>query len=74
MWLIGGISVSMLLHVMILYTPGLASVFSVVPLTYSEWRAVIGLSFPVIIVDEILKFVTRNFMMYPGQHNDLPGS
>ena len=68
MWLIGGIAVSMLLHVMILYSPGLASIFSVVPLTYSEWKAVIGLSFPVILVDEVLKFVTRNFVMHPGQY------
>ena len=68
MWLIGGITVSMLLHFMILYTPGLASIFSVVPLTYSEWKAVIGLSFPVIVVDEILKFITRNFMMFPGSN------
>ena len=69
MWLIGGISLSMLLHVMILYTPALAPVFSVVPLTAYEWKAVVFLSFPVILVDEALKFVTRNFMMYPGQSN-----
>ncbi|QDZ17928.1 calcium-translocating P-type ATPase [Chloropicon primus] len=69
MWLISGISVSMLLHAMILYSPGLASIFSVVPLTYSEWKAVIGFSFPVIVMDEVLKFITRNFMMYPGQPN-----
>jgi Ca2+ transporting ATPase len=37
----------------------LAVMFSVTPLTFSEWKAVFWLSFPVILVDELLKFFSR---------------
>lgn len=58
-WLTGAIAVSMALHCLILYVPWLADVFAVAPLSIAEWRAVIGFSAPVILVDEVLKFVTR---------------
>ena len=60
MWLLGAIALSVLLHVAILYNPTLASIFSVVALGADEWRAVLYLSFPVILIDEILKLMTRN--------------
>ena len=60
-WLIGAIVISMALHCLILYVPWLAATFTVAPLNYLEWRAVINFSFPVIIVDEILKFITRRY-------------
>ena len=60
MWLLGAIALSVLLHVAILYNPTLASIFSVVALGADEWRAVLFLSFPVILIDEILKLMTRN--------------
>ena len=60
-WLLGAICVSMLLHCVILYVPWLASTFSVAPLSTAEWNAVIKFSFPVILLDEVLKFVTRRF-------------
>lgn len=59
LWLIGAIAVSMLLHVLILYVPALSLMFSVTALTYSEWKAVFWFSFPVILVDELLKFFSR---------------
>jgi hypothetical protein len=49
----------MLLHCFILYVPAAALVFSVVPLSGAEWGAVFWLSFPVILVDELLKYLTR---------------
>ena len=58
-WLMGAIVISMALHCLILYVPWLAATFSVAPLNSLEWRAVINFSFPVIIVDEILKLITR---------------
>jgi len=65
-WLVGAIVTSMLLHFAILYIPALASVFGVTALDYSEWRAILWLSFPVILVDEVLKAITRNFMAKGG--------
>jgi len=61
-WLLGAISLSMLLHVAILYIPPLSVMFSVGALSGREWVAILVLSFPVIILDEVLKFISRNFM------------
>ncbi len=49
----------MALHFGILYLRGLAAIFDVVPLTMNDWILVIGLSVPVIFIDEILKLITR---------------
>jgi len=37
------------------------AVFQITPLTAEEWAAVLRLSFPVILIDEVLKFVARKF-------------
>jgi len=60
-WLLGAICLSMLLHVIILYVPPLAVMFSVEALTRREWLAILVFSFPVILVDEALKYVSREF-------------
>lgn len=59
LWLLGSILLTMLLHVLILYVEPLSTLFSVAPLSWSEWTTVLYLSFPVIIIDEILKFFSR---------------
>lgn len=58
-WLIIAIFCSMALHSVILYIPFFASVFGTVPLTLSDWSLVVGFSFPVVVIDEILKIFSR---------------
>mmetsp|Transcript_20295 Transcript_20295/g.44334 ORF Transcript_20295/g.44334 Transcript_20295/m.44334 type:complete len:1049 (-) Transcript_20295:1149-4295(-) len=60
-WLLVAISISIALHCVILYVPFLADIFSIVPLSWNEWLLVIAWSFPVIIIDEALKFLGRAF-------------
>ncbi|KAM7255629.1 hypothetical protein ACFE04_008527 [Oxalis oulophora] len=60
LWLVGSIILTMLLHVLILYVPPLSILFSVTPLSWAEWTMILYLSFPVIIIDEVLKFFSRN--------------
>jgi len=62
MKLVYAIILSMVLHFAILYIPGLQIIFSILPLTVEEWKAVVYISFPVILIDEVLKFVERNFL------------
>ncbi|OMO64248.1 Cation-transporting P-type ATPase [Corchorus capsularis] len=59
-WLLVAMSVSFGLHCLILYVPFLADMFGVVPLSLNEWVLVILVSLPVILIDEILKFVGRS--------------
>ncbi|KAK6260513.1 hypothetical protein SCA6_014987 [Theobroma cacao] len=59
-WLLVAMSVSFGLHCLILYVPILANTFGVVPLSLNEWLLVILVSIPVILIDEILKFVGRS--------------
>ncbi|XP_050214126.1 calcium-transporting ATPase 3, endoplasmic reticulum-type [Mercurialis annua] len=60
MWLVGSIILTMIFHILILYVHPLSILFSVTPLSWAEWTVVLYLSFPVIIIDEILKFFSRN--------------
>jgi len=63
--LVAAIVLSMALHFVILYTPFLATVFQITPLNLTEWLAVIKISIPVILVDELLKFVARRITEAP---------
>jgi len=60
LWLVSSIILTMVLHVMVLYVQPLAILFSVTSLSWNEWKVVLFLSFPVILVDEVLKFSSRN--------------
>ena len=58
-WLLLAMSVSFGLHFVILYVPFLAQVFGIVPLSLNEWLLVLAVAFPVILIDEVLKFIGR---------------
>ncbi|KAF5739482.1 calcium-transporting ATPase 3 endoplasmic reticulum-type isoform X1 [Tripterygium wilfordii] len=60
LWLVASIILTMLFHILILYVHPLSVLFSVTPLSWAEWTTVLYLSFPVIIIDEVLKFFSRN--------------
>lgn len=59
MYVIGAVILSFVLHLIILYVPAAASIFHAAPLNKEEWIAVIVASFPVFILDEVLKFISR---------------
>ena len=59
LYLVLAILGSFLAHFCILYIPVLASIFSVAPLTWHDWLIVLAFSFPVILIDELLKAITR---------------
>jgi len=61
-WLLLAMAVSFGLHFLILYVPPLAAIFQIVPLSVQEWLLVLALSLPVILIDEVLKFIGRNFV------------
>ncbi|KAL3634120.1 Calcium-transporting ATPase 3, endoplasmic reticulum-type [Castilleja foliolosa] len=71
LWLLGSIVLTMLLHALILYVEPLSILFSVAPLNWAEWTVVLYLSFPVIIIDEILKFFSRKSSELLGLISDL---
>ncbi|EEF52265.1 cation-transporting atpase, putative [Ricinus communis] len=60
LWLVASIILTMIFHMLILYVHPLSILFSVTPLSWEDWTVVLYLSFPVIIIDEILKFFSRN--------------
>jgi Ca2+ transporting ATPase len=62
MWLISSIALSMSLHFVILYVDIMATIFQITPLSLIEWIAVLKISLPVILLDETLKFIARNYI------------
>ncbi|VDK44717.1 unnamed protein product, partial [Cylicostephanus goldi] len=62
MWLCSAIALSMSLHFVILYVDIMSTIFQITPLSVVEWIAVLKISFPVILLDEVLKFIARNYI------------
>lgn len=58
-YLLVAMSISFGLHFLILYVPFLAKIFGIVPLSFNEWLLVLLVSLPVILIDEIFKFIGR---------------
>uniref|UniRef100_A0A8C1MJT9 Calcium-transporting ATPase n=1 Tax=Cyprinus carpio TaxID=7962 RepID=A0A8C1MJT9_CYPCA len=69
-WLLGAICLSMSLHFLILYVEPLPMIFQITPLNVTQWLMVLKMSLPVILLDEVLKFVARNYLDKP---KDLDG-
>ncbi|XP_077959696.1 ATPase sarcoplasmic/endoplasmic reticulum Ca2+ transporting 1, like isoform X2 [Gasterosteus aculeatus] len=61
-WLLSAMTLSMSLHFMIIYVDPLPMVFKLTHLNVDQWMVVLKLSFPVILIDEVLKFVARNYV------------
>uniref|UniRef100_A0A2I3GSE0 Calcium-transporting ATPase n=1 Tax=Nomascus leucogenys TaxID=61853 RepID=A0A2I3GSE0_NOMLE len=86
-WLLGSICLSMSLHFLILYVDPLPMIFKLRALDLTQWLMVLKISLPVIGLDEILKFIARNYLegkecplcpqaLAPPQplpHDDAPG-
>jgi len=58
-WLLLAMAASFAMHFVILYIPFLAGIFTIAPHDGAEWLLVFLFSFPVIIIDEVLKMVGR---------------
>merc|ERR1712039_122946 len=59
--LLAAMALSFALHFLILYVDFLAVVFQITPLSWAQWIVVMKFSLPVILLDELLKFVARNY-------------
>ncbi|WFD20027.1 P-type Ca(2+) transporter [Malassezia caprae] len=64
LWLIGAIILSMALHMMILYVPYFQDIFSIAPLNLTEWLAVLLFSLPVLVLEEMCKFLSRRAIVH----------
>ncbi|CAA7265392.1 unnamed protein product [Cyclocybe aegerita] len=67
MYLVAAITLSMALHFMILYVPFFTTLFAITPLNWAEWKAVLWISFPVLVIDEILKFISATIVEPPSK-------
>lgn len=72
MWLVGSIVLSMSLHFMILHVEPLPMIFNICPLSMAEWKMVLKLSLPVILLDEACKFVAREYVEKVPEYRDSP--
>uniref|UniRef100_A0A674C1Z1 Calcium-transporting ATPase n=1 Tax=Salmo trutta TaxID=8032 RepID=A0A674C1Z1_SALTR len=69
LWLVGAMSLSMSLHFVIIYVDPMPMIFKLTHLNVEKWMVVLKLSFPVILIDEVLKFVARNYLEGKDTHN-----
>merc|ERR1739844_231511 len=68
--LLGAMALSFGLHFVILHVEFLAVVFQITPLSFAQWMVVMKFSLPVILLDELLKWVARNYADAIGEGFD----
>merc|ERR1719436_1306077 len=68
-YLLMAMALSFSLHFMILYVDVFNVVFNISALSWDQWMVVLKFSLPVLLVDEALKFVARNYT--DGKPGDL---
>merc|ERR1739838_50188 len=61
-WLVGAIALSMSLHFVILHVEPLPMIFNICSLSLAEWIVVLKISLPVLLIDEGLKWIARNYV------------
>ncbi|KAK0197253.1 Ca-transporting ATPase [Armillaria mellea] len=66
-FLVAAITLSMGLHFMILYVSFFTTLFAITPLNLDEWKAVIYISAPVILIDEVLKLISTMYVDPPSK-------
>ncbi|PVU99367.1 hypothetical protein BB559_000781 [Furculomyces boomerangus] len=71
MYLVGAIVLSVLLHFCIIYIPTLQEIFMVGSLSWLQWEAVVWISAPVIFIDEVLKWYSRNYIEHAYEHSSI---
>ena len=52
----------MSLHFFILYVDPMPMVFNICPLTWAEWVVVMKISLPVLVADEVMKYIAREYV------------
>ena len=58
-WLLLGVTLPVLLHLSVLYTPSLATIFQLAPLTKQDWISVAWFAGPLVLLEELLKLGAR---------------
>ena len=67
-WLLVAITFSCTLHCVIMYIPFFAKIFGLAPLDLTEWFLVIVFSLPVILIEEVMKFISRINSKHETKH------
>jgi Ca2+-transporting ATPase len=66
-WLWGAIALSLMLHVVVVYTPMMQRAFGTVALSWRDWLLCAGAGSSVLWVSELAKLVSRRFAPNPLQ-------
>jgi Ca2+-transporting ATPase len=59
LWLLGGVTLSILLHLVVVYWPPMQSIFKTVPLQWSDWYKIIAVSSIGLVVMELSKIAIK---------------
>lgn len=60
-WLIAASLFVLLLQAMILYIPFLRTIFKTMPLSLQDWFMILAVTFPIILIEEVRKWIVRRY-------------